>query len=229
MILLASSRKKILAGWVQGLFGYSPIFFAASLDALKDKLVETKPEVLLLDYSLPGLTVEKDILDLAKLNTKTKIVVFSPELSDEMEWQLFKSGIKGCCRDDIQSEQVRYAIKAIQRGELWVRRTLSRYMLTELVEVTQEKNRIERAINELLANLTRREYEIAMLVGRGESNKRIARQLAITERTVKAHLTEIFRKLDISDRLRLALIMKDTVMSLSQSQSDPHNDPPFFA
>jgi DNA-binding NarL/FixJ family response regulator len=56
-----------------------------------------------------------------------------------------------------------------------------------------------------LADLTQREREIATLIGIGESNKQIARRLTITERTVKAHLTEIFRKLGIGDRLRLAL------------------------
>ena len=56
-----------------------------------------------------------------------------------------------------------------------------------------------------LADLTLREREIAELIGNGESNKQIARQLSITERTVKAHLTGIFRKLGIADRLGLAL------------------------
>ena len=83
--------------------------------------------------------------------------------------------------------------------------------------MTHEKDRIDKAINELLDNLTRREYQIATLVGRGESNKRIAQQLAITERTVKAHLTEIFRKLRISDRVKLALIMKDAMRSPEQT------------
>jgi DNA-binding NarL/FixJ family response regulator len=58
-----------------------------------------------------------------------------------------------------------------------------------------------------LANLTEREQEISVLIGSGESNKQIARRLDITERTVKAHLTEIFRKLGITDRLRLALLV----------------------
>jgi DNA-binding NarL/FixJ family response regulator len=53
--------------------------------------------------------------------------------------------------------------------------------------------------------LTQREQEIAGLIGNGESNKQIARQLCITERTVKAHLTGIFRKLGIADRVRLAI------------------------
>jgi len=67
----------------------------------------------------------------------------------------------------------------------------------------------------LLANLTRREHEIATLVGNGESNKQIAQHLAITERTVKAHLTEIFRKLDVADRLKLALIVTGSLTGKS--------------
>ena len=62
-----------------------------------------------------------------------------------------------------------------------------------------------RAVTGRLAALTLREREIAELIGNGESNKQIARQLLITERTVKAHLTGIFRKLGIVDRLSLAL------------------------
>ena len=57
------------------------------------------------------------------------------------------------------------------------------------------------------AILTPREIEIARLIGQGASNKRIARQLAITERTVKAHLTTIFRKTGVDDRVTLALLV----------------------
>ena len=84
---------------------------------------------------------------------------------------------------------------------------------------------IERAVNNLLENLTKREYEIAILVGRGESNKQIARRLDITERTVKSHLTEIFRKLAITDRIKLALLVKDT--AVSSNQTDLHNSSNF--
>ena len=57
------------------------------------------------------------------------------------------------------------------------------------------------------AVLTPREIEIARLIGQGASNKRIARQLSITERTVKAHLTMIFRKTGVDDRVKLALMV----------------------
>jgi DNA-binding NarL/FixJ family response regulator len=128
----------------------------------------------------------------------------------------YSKGIKGCCQNNIQPEQIKRVINVILQGELWIRRTLTNQILDELVKVTHEKDRIDKAINELLDNLTRREYQIATLVGRGESNKRIAQQLAITERTVKAHLTEIFRKLYF-DRVKLALIMKDAMRSPEQT------------
>ena len=65
----------------------------------------------------------------------------------------------------------------------------------------------KRGIAGRLAYLTVREREIASLVGNGGTNKQIANQLDISERTFKAHLTEIFRKLGISDRLKLALLL----------------------
>ena len=77
---------------------------------------------------------------------------------------------------------------------------------------------MKQAISDLLANLTRRECEIATLVGNGESNKQIARRLDITERTVKAHLTEVFRKLEVADRLKLALMVKGSITHLVPSR-----------
>lgn len=59
----------------------------------------------------------------------------------------------------------------------------------------------------MLAALTQREREVALCVARGESNKEIARKLDLAERTIKAHLTGIFEKLGVRDRLRLALLL----------------------
>ena len=214
MILLASPHEKMIAHWQRGLFGFSPMFVSHSLDSVREQIVRTRPQILLLDYDLVRLDGNHEVARLVMLNADTKIMIFIPVLTDEVEWELYKAGAKACCRDDLKPEQLKYAVEVIQGGELWIRRTLTHFMLDELVVITEDKNRIEKAVNDLLTNLTKREYEIAMLICQGESNKCIARQLDITERTVKAHLTEIFRKLDVSDRLKLALVMKDT-MTLS--------------
>ncbi|MBA2658231.1 MAG: response regulator transcription factor [Nitrosospira sp.] len=211
MILLASSSQDDLFLWEQGVRGLAPIFCSTSLESVRSELIRIKPQILLLDHDLPELDAPNGISGLMKLNPETKVIILTQLLSDEIEWDLFKTGIRGCCRDDIEPDQLKYVVEVVQKGELWIRRALSWYLLNELVTITQEKNKIKKAVSDLLANLTRREYEIATLVGNGESNKQIARMLAITERTVKAHLTEVFRKLDVADRLKLALIVKGSI------------------
>jgi DNA-binding NarL/FixJ family response regulator len=211
LILLASSSQDNLSRWEQGIRGLAPIFCSTNLDSVRGELVRIKPIILLLDLDLPKLDGPNGILGLMKLNPETRVIILSGTLSDEIEWSLFRTGVRGCCRGDIEPEQLQNVVQAVQQGELWIGRTLSWHLLNELVMITQEKNKIKQAVGELLANLTRREYEIATLVGNGESNKQIARRLDITERTVKAHLTEVFRKLDVADRLKLALIVKGSM------------------
>jgi len=207
LILLASPSRETLSGWRQGLVDFADLVCAENLDSVRDSLAQINPQILLLDYDLLGSDVIKVVAELINLNLKTKIVIFSHQLSDEVEWELFVNGVKGCCLKDIDQQQVKYVVNALLHGELWMRRSLACRLLDELGKIALEKNQINIATNNLLANLTKRELEIATLVGNGESNKQIACRLDITERTVKAHLTEVFRKLDVRDRLKLALIV----------------------
>ncbi|MBA4143263.1 MAG: response regulator transcription factor [Nitrosospira sp.] len=214
MILLASSSEENLSLWEHAVNARAPVLCSTNLDSVRQELIRTKPQILLLDYDLPQLDGPGDISGLMRLSPETKIIIWASLISDEVEWSLFGAGIRGCCRNDIEPEQLEIIVESVLRGELWLRRALSWHLLNELVVVTKEKNRMKQAISDLLANLTRRECEIATLVGNGDSNKQIARRLDITERTVKAHLTEVFRKLDVGDRLKLALIVKGSMTPL---------------
>lgn len=210
MILLASSSPATLSRWQQGLQGFIAVQTVTELGALKEGLVRIQPQALLLDLDLPGLDGPKDIAGFTKSHSATKIIVLSGAISDQMELALFKAGVRGCCRSDIDPQLLKRIIVAIQHGELWIRRTITPLLLDELGASTRnEETNTRRATASLgrLADLTRREREIAALVASGENNKQIARRLAITERTVKAHLTETFRKLGIPDRLKLALLL----------------------
>ena len=169
MILLASASQGTLSRWKQGVSGFSPdVFCMDSIDLLRDGLVQLKPHILMLDNDL----IRLDSLagaDLMKLSPKTKVVILSDPLSDEAEWGLFKAGARGCCQKIIEPEKLKSVIMAIQQGELWMRRTHTCRMLEELSLIASEKNLIKKAVSELLANLTRREQEIAALIGNGES------------------------------------------------------------
>lgn len=207
MILLASSSQEMLTCWKQGVCDFDQIFCAGDLASLRDSLVQAKPPILLLDHDLPELEGMTGIADLVRLSPETRVIVLSLALSEHDEWELFRTGVRGCCQKDADPKQIKRIVAAVQQGELWIRRTVTCRLLAELELIALEKRQIKQAASDLLSNLTLRESEIATLVGNGESNKQIALRLAITERTVKAHLTEIFRKLNVADRLKLALLV----------------------
>ncbi|MDO8413034.1 MAG: response regulator transcription factor [Gallionellaceae bacterium] len=204
-LMLASPSMRKLDRWKQGLNGYARLLHIQNLDSLRDEVVQVKPEILLLDYELPQLDGARGIVRLRRLSPHTKIVMMSGSISDEEEWAFFRAGARGCCRDDISLESLQTLVAAVQQGELWIRRTLTYRLLEQMGGASNKK--IDRTYLGLLASLTQREYEISVRVSIGENNKQIAQALKITERTVKSHLTEIYRKLGDVDRLKLALIL----------------------
>ena len=176
MILLASSYEEMLDSWRRSLSDVSAILCINDLELLSHEFARRKPSILFVDHDFLGNDSSKKVESLLALSPKTQIIISSPGISDEMEWKLFKSGIRGCCRDLIDAEEIRRVVKAVWQG-----------------------------------------------------NKQIARRLDITERTVKAHLTEIFRKLAITDRIKLALLVKDTAVTSNQSTSPNSNNFPIVS
>ena len=204
MIVIASSSLETLARWQSNLDGFDAVLAVRHLQSLTETLPKVAPQVLLLDLDLPALDGANGIVALRKANPVTRIVAVTGDVPDESELTLFKAGVRGCCRIDIEPQLLKRVVVAVQQGELWIRRSITPRLLDEL-GVMRHNFQTSRADVGRLAELTQREREIAAHVGNGESNKQIARQLSITERTVKAHLSEIFRKLGIADRLKLAL------------------------
>lgn len=110
----------------------APAFCATHLGSARGELVRIKPQVLLLDYSLPQLDGAHGISGLMKLHPATRVIILSPPLSDDIEWSLFRIGIRGCCREDIEPGPLKGVVEAVQQGELWIRRALSWHLLDEL-------------------------------------------------------------------------------------------------
>ena len=206
-LIIASSYQDRLASWKRGLADFaSTTLMIERFDTFGDDVVRIKPQVLLLDFDLLLLSGSTGIAGLRRLCTETKAIVMNSGISEEMEWELLKAGVRGCCRSDIEPKFLNQVVRAVQDGELWIRRTLTCRLIDELGKTTT-KNKAYRATLGLFNKLTQREYDIAVRVGNGESNKQIALACDITERTVKAHLTEIYLKLGVTDRLNLALAL----------------------
>ncbi len=211
-LILASSYQDRLASWQEGLadFVSTPLIIERlnidRLDTLRDEIVRTKPGILLLDFDLLGVNAKYSSASLRRICTETRTIIMTGDLSEDVEWELLTAGVRGCCRNNIQPKFLKQVVMAVQQGELWIRRTLSCRLIDELGKTTS-KNKAYRATLGLLNKLTQREYDIAVRVGNGENNKQIAQACGITERTVKAHLTEIYLKLEITDRVNLALVL----------------------
>lgn len=132
MILLASSSSELLYAWKQGLEGIAAVTTVSDLDALTVVMARTKPEILLLDLDLAALDGANGTARVMKLNSVTKIIALGGEPCDIKELGLFRIGVRGCCRNDINPHLLPSVVVAIQQGELWIRRTLTPRLLDEL-------------------------------------------------------------------------------------------------
>ncbi|MDB5763415.1 MAG: DNA-binding response regulator [Herminiimonas sp.] len=207
MILVATASHETFVWCKLGLQNFSPVLSVAETDSLMAGYARLKPKILIVDLGLPGLTGTRGIGRLKLIHSAAKIIVLCAEPSDEVELSLFNAGVSGCSRIDMDPRHLERIVAAVDRGELWIRRALLPRLLGETRAHSLHRTWTGPTRIKNLSYLTQREREIAVLIANGENNKQIARRLTITERTVKSHLTEIFRKLGISDRLNLALQM----------------------
>ena len=87
---------------------------------------------------------------------------------------LFKAGVQGCCKSDVDPQLLKRIVVAVQQGELWIRRSITPRLLDKLGARLRNETPTTRVIAGRLAALTVREREIAELIGNGESNNRSA-------------------------------------------------------
>jgi DNA-binding NarL/FixJ family response regulator len=185
--------------------GYS-LQESADRGDLERGIVGRRPAAVLLDITLPGLGGASGIASIQKLRAAAKIIVLT-EAPDEREGiAILKAGARGYCHRDIDIALLEKATHVVLKGEIWVGRKLIPHLLEELTVLTEQRRRdAPGRSDERLERVTPRERQIVDLLSAGASNKEIAKRLNVTERTVKAHLTAIFRKLGLSGRLQLAL------------------------
>jgi DNA-binding NarL/FixJ family response regulator len=204
MILLATASHDLLASVGHLRYRYGNWLTVSAYDSMLEVLGCLQPKLVLLDMELPGLHRGRRLKDLAGPCSNSKLIALCHTPSDDLELDCIKyAGARGCCSIKYSADQLEHVIAAVERGELWIRRSLMTRLAQELTDAL--RGQAVKLEPRGPVALTQREREIALLVCAGNSNKQIARLLDITERTVKAHLSEIFRKMGIGDRLMLAL------------------------
>ncbi len=204
---LASAVEDRLQRWSSGLPEWLIPLRVSSGGSLRSMLSTLQPAVLFLEINLPELGGMRAVGQLALSSPSTKIVLVSGHLADSEALAAARSGAWGYVHHDLDGAMVTRISESVMREEHWIpRRILSGLILDGGSRVTRaafgSPLRVPRT-----PSLSRRETEIARYVLDGVSNKEIATRLAITEATVKAHLTVVFRKLGVTSRLQLGLLL----------------------
>ncbi|MBM6550445.1 response regulator transcription factor [Marinomonas ostreistagni] len=122
---------------------------------------------------------------------------------------MLSAGVNAQCPPFVKAEQLSLIMSVVESGEIWGGKEFIQSLIAQSAKNIPE----EHWEQDELGSLSERENAVALLVSRGSSNKVIATQMNITERTVKAHLTAIYKKLAVKDRLALALLVQQHIKS----------------
>ncbi len=165
------------------------------------KLVKQhKPDVILMDINMPDTNGIEALQKLKEEEIPAKVPMLTIHDDREYLFKALQMGAEGYVLKDAEPTVLVDAIRNIHKGQSFIQPTMTRELVKEFNRVTlHEKNiRDENA-------LTERESEVLGLIAEGMLNKEIAQKLFISEKTVKNHVSNIFRKLQVSDRTQAAI------------------------
>jgi len=161
----------------------------------------TKPNLILLDIDL-GSENGLDLLpELHQTVTNAPVLIFTGVKDIETHRRAARLGAAGLVLKEQAAEVLLKAIKKVHQGELWLDRSMMGSLLNEMTQADKTVNPEDAKIS----SLTARELEVIVLIAEGLKNKQIAERLFISETTVTHHLSSVFSKVGVSDRLELVI------------------------
>ncbi|MGC9357029.1 MAG: response regulator [Anaerolineae bacterium] len=178
---------------------------AGDAETAVEEVAEQVPDVVLMDLILPlrpgaepveegGVQATRRI---RQISPRTQVVVLTSFARDDLLFAAIKAGALSYLLKDADAETVLHAIHAADRGEAILHPRVARRLMAEVTAPTKGRDPA--------ADLTPREMEVLQLIAQGRSNAEIAADLVITERTVKAHVSNLLGKLHLSDRTQAAV------------------------
>ena len=167
---------------------------------------QVKPHVLLLDLSLPRLSGLEVLAQLSKLELQTRTIMLTAAIEREQVVEALQLGVRGIVLKHSALQLLLKSIHCVNEGQYWV----GQEGVSDLIHALR-RLKPSRAVSEAPRNfgLSSREMEVIALIVAGYTNKDLARELGISENTAKHHLTNIFDKLGVSNRLELVLYAVD--------------------
>jgi NarL family two-component system response regulator LiaR len=158
---------------------------------------EHRPDVVLMDLVMPGMDGSEAIRQIVRERPATRVIALTSFLDDDHVFPAVRAGAAGYLLKDIEPQELVKAIRTVHAGEALLHPAVAARLMTEVAESGGGAAAAD--------PLTAREREVVALIARGFSNKRIARELGIAEKTVKTHVSNVLTKLGLADRTQVAL------------------------
>lgn len=157
---------------------------------------EHVPDVVLMDLVMQGTDGIEATRRIRGVSPSTKVIALTSFSSDEMVFPAIKAGAAGYLLKDVEPKEIVDAIRRVHAGEA----LLHPEVAARLMDEVSTDDRAPRG-----SALTPREMEVLRIVARGRSNREIAGELGVAEKTVKTHVSNILQKLHLADRTQAAL------------------------
>lgn len=172
-----------------------------------EKLQEVTPDILLLDINMPRMNGIEVLEELKAKKSPLKVLVLTVHSEVEYLVKAVDIGANGYILKDSGSAELKQAIENIINNDTYIQPNLIPALNSRLINRDVDKEKLE--------SLTKREVEILAQVASGMFNKEIAANLSISERTVKNHISNIFKKIDVNDRTQAAVFaIKNDIIKL---------------
>jgi len=182
--------------------GFNVVGEAGSGEETVEVVRSTQPDLMLLDVCMPRRSGLAALRELQGCQQPRHIIILSGALDAEQLVTAIQLGARGVVRKDTPTERLFEAIASVVHGASWVDQGLTSDLLDAVRMLGQARN----GAGALPFGLTRRETEVVSLVVEGCNNREIAQRFAVTEETIKHHLTRIFDKVGAANRVELALV-----------------------
>lgn len=160
-------------------------------------LKRTLPDVLLLDINMPKKNGIEVLEEMKKEKIPVKVLILTVHNEIEYLIKAIDIGVDGYILKDSDSVELKKAISFVMNGECYIQPNLIPALNNRLIVRDVDKDKI--------ASLTKRELQVLIQVAKGDSNREIAMSLDISERTVKNHISNIFKKIELNDRTQAAV------------------------
>lgn len=168
-------------------------------DVVVEQVLSLKPDIILMDIHLPGKNGIQLTTEIKRKAPSVKILALTIDANQESLSKMLRAGASGYILKDINAETLIEAIDTVNGGASYIEPRL--FSMPEFQELTIEG---KQAFIQQQLGLTQRELEIINCIACGDTNKDIAEMLFISEKTVKNHVSNILRKMGVSDRTQIA-------------------------